>query len=95
MLPSEEGSAANYKPNCLAWYNPYAEILLETDFERCWQYWRRAPKQQSFSAIGNQLLTEPHRACSAPELRPGVQFGREARRSENIEFFKTPLSEEL
>jgi hypothetical protein len=48
-----------------------------------------------FRAIGNQLLTEPHRACSAPELRPGVQFGREARRSENIEFFKTPLSEEL
>jgi len=34
MLPSEEGGAVNYKPNCLAWYNPYAEILLETDFER-------------------------------------------------------------
>jgi len=26
---------------------------------------------------------------------PGVQFGREPARSENIESFKTPLSEEL
>jgi hypothetical protein len=51
--------------------------------------------QQSSSAIGNQLLTEPHRACSAPELRPDVQLGREARRSENIESCKTPASEEL
>jgi hypothetical protein len=34
-------------------------------------------------------------ACFALKLLPGVQFGREARRSENIESFKTTLSEEL
>jgi hypothetical protein len=34
MLASEEGSTVNYKLNCPAWCGPYAEILLETDFER-------------------------------------------------------------
>ena len=46
------------------------------------------------SAFGNWLLAKMHRALLRPSC-PGVQFGREACRSENIESFKTPLSEEL
>jgi hypothetical protein len=95
MLASEEGSRVNYKLNCLAWYKPYAEILFESDFDRLLTIMAAAPKQQSSSATGNRLLTEPHRACPAPELRPGVQLAREARSSENIESCKTPASEEL
>jgi hypothetical protein len=34
ILASEEGSTVNYKLNCPAWYKTYAEVLLETDFER-------------------------------------------------------------
>jgi hypothetical protein len=34
MLASEEGSTVNYKLNCPASYQPYAEILFETDFDR-------------------------------------------------------------
>jgi hypothetical protein len=44
---------------------------------------------------GSEVLSNVRRTCFAPKLRPGVQFGREALRSENTESFKTPLSEEL
>jgi hypothetical protein len=34
MLASEGGSTVNYELNYPAWYKPYEEVLLETDFER-------------------------------------------------------------
>jgi hypothetical protein len=34
ILASEEGSTVNYELNCPAWYKPYDEVLLDTDFER-------------------------------------------------------------
>ena len=85
----------NYKLNCPAWYKPYAEILFEADFDRLLRILAAGTEAAGFQRHWDQLLTEPHRACSAPELCPGVQLGREARRSENIESCKTPASEEL
>jgi hypothetical protein len=34
VLTAEEDSTVNYKLNCAAWDNPYAEVWSETDFEK-------------------------------------------------------------
>jgi len=34
MLASEEGRSVNHELNCPAWSKLYAEVWLETDFER-------------------------------------------------------------
>jgi hypothetical protein len=94
MQASEEGSPAKYKPNCPAWPKPYAEDLLETDRERLLKIWV-ATEIAVFPRPWELATDQDASVFFAPELRPGGQFGREACRSENIESFKTPLSEEL
>jgi hypothetical protein len=90
---SKDGSTVKYKLNCSAWPRLYSEDLVEADSER-WLKISAATEQQSSGAFGNLLLSEMHRAVLRPSC-PGVQFGPEACSSENIESFKTPLSEEL
>jgi hypothetical protein len=94
MLAAEEGSTVNYKLNCPAWYKPYAEAFLETSSERLLTI-LAATEIAVFQRLWELTADQNASACFASKLRLGVQFGGEASRSENIESFKTPLSEEL
>ncbi len=94
MLPSEEGGTVNYKQNCPAWHKPYAEALLEIRSERLLTN-LAATEIAAFQRLWELAADQDASGLSCVQAASSVQFGRGALRSENIESFKTPLSEEL
>ena len=92
MQASEEGSIVKYDQTAPRGRSP-AEALLEADSERLLKT-SAATETAVFRHLW-EFADQDASDCFAPKLLADVQFSREARRSVNIESFKTPLSVEL
>ena len=93
MQASKEGSIVKYDQTALRGRSP-AEALLEADSERLLKT-SAATETAVFQRLWEFAADQDASDCFAPKLLADVQFSREARRSVNIESFKTPLSVEL